>query len=85
MPQKWTSNEQEEFLTSMLGEFCMHAADKKYKEFWKKVNKMFFNKWPERRALFGDLPTDHVLMPDQVKDLANAVESREQVSTTICV
>jgi hypothetical protein len=85
MPQKWTSNEQEEFLTSMLGEFCMHATDKKYKEFWKKVNKMFFEKWPERRALFGDLPTDHVLMPDQVKDLANAVESCEQLSTTICV
>ncbi|KAG2030431.1 hypothetical protein BDR03DRAFT_1017116 [Suillus americanus] len=66
----------------MLGEFCIHAADKKYEEFWKKVNKMFFEKWPERRALFGDLPTDHVLMPDQVKDLAKAVESREQQLVT---
>ncbi|KAG1796192.1 hypothetical protein EV424DRAFT_1547139 [Suillus variegatus] len=82
MPQKWTSNEQEEFLTSMLGEFRMHAADKKYEEFWKKVNKMFFEKWPEQRALFGDLPTDHVLTPDQVKDLANTVESHEEQLVT---
>ncbi|KAG1823939.1 uncharacterized protein BJ212DRAFT_1534062 [Suillus subaureus] len=78
MPQKWTSNEQEEFLTSMLEEFCMHTAAKKYKEFWKKVNKLFFEKWPERRALFGNLPADHILTPDQVKDLANTVESHEQ-------
>ncbi|KAG1904047.1 uncharacterized protein F5891DRAFT_1276182 [Suillus fuscotomentosus] len=66
----------------MLGEFRMHAADKKYEEFWKKVNKSFFEKWPERRALFGDLPADHILTPDQVKDLADAVESREQQLTT---
>ncbi|KAG1783151.1 hypothetical protein EV702DRAFT_1040893 [Suillus placidus] len=59
MPQKWTSNEQEEFLTwaSMLGGFCMRATDKKYEEFWKKSE-----------GLFGDLPTDHILTPDQVKD-----------------
>ncbi|KAG1740074.1 hypothetical protein EDD22DRAFT_959249 [Suillus occidentalis] len=82
MPQKWTSDEQEEFLTSMLEEFCMRATGKKYEEFWKKVNKLFFEKWPERRALFGDLPADHVLMPDQVKNLANAVESHEQQITT---
>lgn len=62
----------------------MRAAEKKYEEFWKKVNKLFFEKWPERRACFGDLPADHVLTPDQVKDLASAVESREEVSTTIC-
>ncbi|KAG2126513.1 hypothetical protein DEU56DRAFT_916029 [Suillus clintonianus] len=82
MPQKWMSNEQEEFLTSMLEEFRTRAAGKKYEEFWKKVNKSFFEKWPERRALFGDLPADHVLTPDQVKDLANTVESREQQITT---
>ncbi|KAG2038606.1 hypothetical protein BDR03DRAFT_1009596 [Suillus americanus] len=43
---------------------------------------MFFEKWPERRALFGDLPTDYVLMPDQVKDLAKVVESCEQQLVT---
>ncbi|KAG1797298.1 hypothetical protein EV424DRAFT_1352801 [Suillus variegatus] len=82
MPRKWTSKEQEEFLTSMLGEFRMRAAEKKYEEFWKKVNKLFFEKWPERRACFGDLPADHVLTPDQVKDLASAVESREEQLAT---
>ncbi|KAG1800843.1 uncharacterized protein HD556DRAFT_1304834 [Suillus plorans] len=82
MPRKWTSKEQEEFLTSMLGEFRMRATEKKYEEFWKKVNKLFFEKWPERRACFGDLPADHVLTPDQVKDLASAVESREEQLAT---
>lgn len=84
MPQKWTTEEQEEFLTSLYAEFHEHAAEKKYEEFWKKVNKMWFERWPERKVLFGDLPVDYVLTPDQVKELAAAVESREQVSTTVC-
>ncbi|KAG1806128.1 uncharacterized protein BJ212DRAFT_1303780 [Suillus subaureus] len=45
MPHKWTSNEQEEFLTSMLGEFRMHAADKKYEEFWKKQLVTWYHWW----------------------------------------
>ncbi|KAG1845841.1 hypothetical protein F4604DRAFT_1688606 [Suillus subluteus] len=82
MPRKWTTSEQEEFLTSMFAEYLEHAMDKNYEEFLKKINKMFFERWPERRALFSDLPTDYVLMPDQAKALVTAVEHCEKQLAT---
>ncbi|KAG1853650.1 hypothetical protein F4604DRAFT_1686242 [Suillus subluteus] len=82
MPWKWTTSEQEEFLTSMFAEYLEHTMGKRYEEFSKKVNKLFFERRPEQRALFGDLPTDYVLTPDQAKYLVTAVETREQQIAT---
>ncbi|KAG1888678.1 hypothetical protein F4604DRAFT_1674326 [Suillus subluteus] len=39
IPRKWTTSEQEEFLTSMFAEYLEHTMGKRYKEFSKKVNK----------------------------------------------
>ncbi|KAG2103749.1 uncharacterized protein F5147DRAFT_775876 [Suillus discolor] len=82
MPQKWTTDEQEEFLIPLYAEFRECTAEKRTEEFWTKVKIMWFKRWPERKVLFGDLPVDYVLTPDQVEKLAAAVKSREQQLTT---
>lgn len=80
MPQKWTTKEQEEFFDSHLAEFCLCTKGKKYEEFFKKVNSLFFEKWPERMALFSNLPSDDPLTPDQGEVLKTALEVRKKVS-----
>ncbi|KAG1789116.1 uncharacterized protein HD556DRAFT_1447179 [Suillus plorans] len=82
MPKKWTTDEQGEFFNSHMAEFRLCTAEKKYEEFFKKVNKLFFERWPERKALFGDLLNDESLTPDQAEVLKNVLEVRKKQIAT---
>ncbi|KAG1786547.1 uncharacterized protein HD556DRAFT_1449637 [Suillus plorans] len=68
--------------TTLKSYFAVKKYKRKYEDFWSDINIKFFEHWPERNALFGDLPDNEVLTPEQNEDLAQAVaETKKQLIT----
>lgn len=81
MPQKkWATPEQEEFLLGHFPEFRKHAVVKRYRDFLKRVGIEWFQRWPERQALFPEFPADHVYTAEEEQKLAAGIETRHQAS-----
>ncbi|KAG2153811.1 hypothetical protein DEU56DRAFT_951204 [Suillus clintonianus] len=78
MPQKKWTKDQEEFLASYLMQYRACTVSRKYANFSAEIGMKFFERWPERKALFGDLPDDEVLTPEQTVALAQAVAERKK-------
>jgi hypothetical protein len=80
--KKWTE-EQETFLWEYLPDYRGRTITKNYQDFWKKVHLKFFERWPERAAIFKDLSPladGQTLTVDQTRDLAEAIETRKKVA-----
>lgn len=81
MPQKkWATPEQEEFLLSHFLEFRTHALNKHYKDFLKRVEVEWFQRWPERKVSFPDLPAEHVYTAEEEEYIATHMKTRQKAS-----
>ncbi|KAG1817375.1 hypothetical protein EV424DRAFT_1540467 [Suillus variegatus] len=83
MPQKkWATAEQEEFLMSHLPEFRVLAATKNYKDFLKRIYIEWFQRWPERKAMFPDFPAEHIYMAEEEHAIALGLDTRRMQLAT---
>lgn len=81
MPQKkWATAEQEEFLMSHLPEFRVLAATKNYKDFLKRIYIEWFQRWPERKAMFPYFPAEHIYTAEEERAIASGLDTRRVVS-----
>ena len=55
-------------------------STKEYTSLWLAFFQQWSQCWPERAAMFLELPSDAPLTPQQQKDLAKAVTKHQQVS-----
>ncbi|KAG1781392.1 hypothetical protein EV702DRAFT_1193579 [Suillus placidus] len=78
LQKKWATPEQEEFLLSHFPEFRTHALNKHYKDFLKCVEVEWFQRWPERKVSFPDLPAEHVYTTEEEEYIAT---SRQQIAS----
>lgn len=79
-PQRWTTNEQEEFLVPWYKEYMETTMKKKqYSIFFANLSEEWFQRFPEQTALFGD--TNIPLTKEQQLQLNAAVKKRKDVST----
>lgn len=75
----WTTDEQYKWLQDRLATYTMHAKEKDYTHFWPSCRAAWFQKFPERAAVFPDIPMDVDLTPEQETILQEAREARESV------
>lgn len=81
MPQrKWATPEQEEFLTSHLPEYRVHCAAKNYGDFFKRVEIDWFQRWPERKVMYPNVPADHIYTAAEEHSIALQLDTRRAVS-----
>jgi hypothetical protein len=80
-PKKWTSDEQEAVLQSMLAEYRTHMPSKNYTQFWPKINKKFFAQWPVHKDFFPDVEDEDDLTVEQKKVYAKPLQQRKFVRT----
>jgi hypothetical protein len=80
-PKKWTTPEQEKFLSDFLPEYCTYSEGKDYTQFWPKVNQAFFEKWPMREAIFPGKPQEENLDEDERQELSEQLKKKKDVST----
>ncbi|KAG1724895.1 uncharacterized protein EDB91DRAFT_1087322 [Suillus paluster] len=78
--KKWATPEQEEFLLSHFPEFRTHALNKHYKDFLKCVKVEWFQRWPERKVSFPELPAEHVYTAEEEEYIATRVKTRQKAS-----
>ncbi|KAG1771932.1 hypothetical protein EV702DRAFT_1048851 [Suillus placidus] len=76
---QWTTKEQYEWLQAQLAEYTvLHGEDKDYTHFWPKTHLYWFKRWPERAALFPDIPIEIPLTEEQ-QAAETAVEKSRKV------
>ena len=71
--------EQKLFLQDELVRYSSMST-KEYAQLWLAFFQQWSQHWPERAAMFLELPSDAPLTPQQQKDPAKAVAKRQQVS-----
>ncbi|KAG2028328.1 hypothetical protein BDR03DRAFT_1019959 [Suillus americanus] len=75
---QWTTKEQYEWLQAQLAEYTvLHGEDKDYTHFWPKTHLYWFKRWPERAALFPDIPIEIPLTEEQQAAETAAEKSRK--------
>jgi hypothetical protein len=84
MPGKpWTSADQAAFLTENLPHYLEAQASKVLSAaFWPRIFREWFEKFPEREALFPGVVS---LTEEQVAQLQTALEDRHKVSQRQCI
>lgn len=60
-------------------EYVQCQATKDYSSFWPKFYQEWFDLFPERLAVFPDIPGDTVLSEAQLQLVADAVANRKKV------
>lgn len=78
---QWTTKEQYKWLQEQLPEYiALHGEDKDYAHFWAKTHLYWFKSWPERAALFPDIPIEIPLTEEQQAEELAAEKTRKVVS-----
>lgn len=82
MGREWPrTEEQDDFLKSQLPDYVKASLNGRVDRFTNNTHELWFERWPEREALFGPQEADGpALTPDQKKQLALAVKRRKKVS-----
>ncbi|KAG1725144.1 uncharacterized protein EDB91DRAFT_1254880 [Suillus paluster] len=76
---QWTTKEQYKWLHEQLPEYiALHGEDKDYAHFWAKTHLYWFKSWPERAALFPDIPIEIPLTEEQQAEELAAEKRRLQ-------
>ncbi|KAG2030869.1 hypothetical protein BDR03DRAFT_986800 [Suillus americanus] len=78
--KKWATPEQEEFLLSFMSEFRESAATKNSNNFFTRIGALWFKRWPEEHVIFKDKPDDYVRTTEDIKAVAGAVETHQQIN-----
>ncbi|KAF8418380.1 hypothetical protein L210DRAFT_3511088, partial [Boletus edulis BED1] len=76
-PHSWATPEQETFLLEFYNNFIQCQAKHDYGNFWPAFFERWFQKFPERAALFPDIPVSTQLTEEQKKKLGNAINARK--------
>ncbi|KAG1724960.1 uncharacterized protein EDB91DRAFT_1255013 [Suillus paluster] len=75
---QWTTKEQYKWLHEQLPEYiALHGEDKDYAHFWAKTHLYWFKSWPERAALFPDIPIEIPLTEEQQAEELAAEKTRK--------
>ena len=79
MPASWTTQEQLDFLNVELQNFLSAQREGQAGRFITELTERWFQKWPERFALFPDTK-DEPLTAEQNEQLGAAIDKRKKVS-----
>lgn len=80
-PPSWATPEERDFLKSFLPEYEACQVKRRYKNFWLRVNKDYFSKFPLLEKLFPGVK-DHELTEEQKEQYAGAIIRQQKVSTS---